>query len=97
MTDRLTKYNFETAQYEFHEVAKTQAEFNAQRKAVIQRLGEFEDRAEGEWRCDEGDDEYTCSNCGKLAPLSIVQIHEWRTPFCPHCGTKMKGADDEIY
>lgn len=45
MTDRLTKFNEETGRYEFHEVAKTQAEFNAQRKAVIQRLGEFEDKA----------------------------------------------------
>lgn len=41
---RLTKFNPETGQYEFHEVAKTQEEFIAQRKAVIQRLGEFEDK-----------------------------------------------------
>ena len=46
MTDRLTKFNEETGRYEFHEVAKTQEEFNAQRKAVIQRLGEFEDMAD---------------------------------------------------
>ena len=43
---RLTKFNPEIGQYEYIETAKTQAEFNAQRKAVIQRLGEFEDRAE---------------------------------------------------
>lgn len=43
---RLTKFNPETGLYEFHEPAKTQAEFNAQRKAVIQRLGEFEDMAD---------------------------------------------------
>lgn len=42
---RLTKFNTETGQYEYIETAKTQAEFNAQRKAVIQRLGEFEDKA----------------------------------------------------
>lgn len=47
MTERLTKYNPETGQYEFHELAKTQEEFMAQRKAVIQKLGEYEDRAEG--------------------------------------------------
>lgn len=43
---RLTKFNPETGLYEYKETAKTQAEFMAQRKAVIQRLGEFEDRAE---------------------------------------------------
>lgn len=43
---RLTKRNPETGQYEYIEKAKTQEEFNAQRKAVIQRLGEYEDRAE---------------------------------------------------
>ena len=46
---RLTKFNHETDEYEYKERAKTQEEFIAQRKAVIQRLGEFEDRAEGEW------------------------------------------------
>ena len=43
MTDRLTKFNAETGEYEYRERAKTQEEFIAQRKAVIQRLGEFED------------------------------------------------------
>jgi hypothetical protein len=42
---RLTKFNPETGQYEFHKAAKTQAEFNEQRKAVIQKLGEYEDKA----------------------------------------------------
>lgn len=42
---RLTKFNPETGQYEYIENAKTQEEFNAQRKAVIQKLGEFEDKA----------------------------------------------------
>lgn len=46
MTDRLTKFNAETGEYEYRERAKTQEEFNAQRKAVIQRLGEFEDVAD---------------------------------------------------
>jgi hypothetical protein len=45
MTNRLTKFNAETGEYEYRERAKTQAEFIAQRKAVIQRLGEFEDKA----------------------------------------------------
>jgi hypothetical protein len=41
---RLTKLNPETGQYEYKEPAKTQAEFVAQRKAVIQRLGQYEDK-----------------------------------------------------
>jgi hypothetical protein len=32
---RLTRFNPETGEYEYKEPAKTQAEFNAQRKAVI--------------------------------------------------------------
>lgn len=43
---RLTKFNPETGQYEYIEPAKTQSEFITQRKAVIQKLGELEDRAE---------------------------------------------------
>ena len=43
---RLTKRNPETGLYEYHEKAKTQAEFNEQRKAVIQKLGEYEDKYE---------------------------------------------------
>lgn len=92
---RLTKFNPESGEYEYVEKAKTLAEFRAQRKAVIQRLGEFEDRAEGEWLCDDGDDEYLCSNCRQLAPLSIRHLHEVQSAYCPWCGAKMKGADDE--
>ena len=43
---RLTKFNPETNQYEYIKKAKTQAEFNEQRKAVIQKLGEYEDKEE---------------------------------------------------
>lgn len=43
---RLTKFNEETGQYELIKKAKTQEEFIAQRKAVIQRLGELEDKIE---------------------------------------------------
>jgi hypothetical protein len=46
MQDRLTKFNEETGEYEYRERAKTQEEFNAQRKAVVQRLGELEDGLE---------------------------------------------------
>lgn len=43
---RLTKFNPETGQYECVEKAKTLDEFRAQRKAAIQKLGEFEDMAD---------------------------------------------------
>lgn len=42
---RLTKRNPETGEYEYKEKAKTLTEFRAQRKAVVQRLGEYEDKA----------------------------------------------------
>jgi hypothetical protein len=43
---RLTKLNHETGLYEYVKKAKTLDEYRAQRKAAIQRLGEYEDRAE---------------------------------------------------
>lgn len=44
---------------------------------------------------DEYDDEYICSICGQLAPLSISQIHEHTTKYCPWCGAKMNGGRSE--
>ena len=41
---RLTKFNPETGQYEYIEKAKTLDEYRAQRKAAIQKLGEYEDQ-----------------------------------------------------
>lgn len=43
---RLTKLNPETGEYVYIEPAKTQAELWAQRKAVIQKLGAYEDGAD---------------------------------------------------
>ena len=103
---RLTKRNPETGLYEYHEKAKTQAEFIAQRKAVIQKLGKIEDRAEGEWKDHwEGkyaNPTYECSVCGKtalerasLSVLMNIEHPQYLSPFCPHCGAKMKGEADE--
>lgn len=86
---RLTKYNPETKQYEYNGKAKTQAEFIAQRKAVIQRLGELEDRAEGEWKkVSEQYPRYSCTACNHL-------YNNKGYKYCPHCGAKMKGETDE--
>lgn len=120
---RLTKRNPETGLYEYIEKAKTQEEFIAQRKAVIQKLGELEDMAtrymvysdgrierippaEGEWKDHwEGkyaNPTYECSLCGKVAldraslnVLMSIEHIQVLSPYCPHCGARMKGADDE--
>ena len=85
---RLTKFNPETGLYEYVKKAKTLDEYRAQRKAAIQKLGEFEDRAEGEWIiCGAFDDFLKCSVCG--------DDHPWQTAiaykYCPNCGAKMMG------
>lgn len=54
------------------------------------------DRPQGEWR-DMGDFE-KCSVC-KATHLKKFQSYygkvTWiKTPYCPHCGAKMKGTDD---
>ena len=63
------------------------------------------DRPQGEW-IDEADKydasfgihDYRCSNCNSYAD-EYIGGHEWYTAgkpnFCPHCGARMKGADDE--
>lgn len=96
MSERLTKFNEETGEYEYRERAKTQEEFNAQRKAVIQRLGELENRAEGEWRenlhigyCGYNGSSYECSNCHK----EVYDLEDMN--FCPNCGAKMDGKRRE--
>lgn len=48
------------------------------------------DRPQGEWKPKNHHTDY-CSNCG-------FEETQWRTAdynFCPSCGAKMKGADDE--
>ena len=52
-------------------------------KAREPKRGEWIDRSggiEGAWNC--------CSVCGEQA----IDLYD----FCPNCGAKMKGADDEI-
>ena len=76
---RLTKFNPETGLYEFHEVAKTQAEYNEQRKAVIQRLGEIEDKQEV-----ITDTENKSNNS---ADMSNKQIEEIAREVCAICSS----------
>lgn len=103
---RLTKFNEETGQYEYIEKAKTLAEYRAQRKAAIQKLGEYEDRAEGEWEDahrpyetlsgHKGTTPYrVCSACKWEYPVVTVGQHLKKYNYCPNCGARMKGENDE--
>ena len=60
------------------------------------------DRPKGEWIYGEHDvamcDGYRCDRCGLFVPWdyehkSIDFINDYH--FCPNCGARMKGADDE--
>ena len=50
------------------------------------------DRPQGEWKNYK--DEHLCSNCGEVVIDDWYDTYDWYD-FCPHCGARMKGADDE--
>ena len=58
------------------------------------------DRKEGEWIEDGYYDylHYVCSNCGQECGVQNngVATEPLCTNYCPNCGAKMKGADDEL-
>ena len=103
----LTKFNEETGQYEYIEKAKTLDEYRAQRKAAIQKLGEFEENAErrvqnAEWiyyDCVSSYDGpvsgYACSVCNSFVEDDCFEAEDFHKKYCGNCGAKMKGADDE--
>ena len=52
------------------------------------------DRPQGEWI--EQEDCWQCSECGDEFVLEIgVKPIDARMNYCPSCGARMKGADDE--
>ena len=52
------------------------------------------DRPQGEWKHDDSSPiAYRCTACNTLQHWSVIQNGRYR--FCPNCGAKMKGADDE--
>ena len=54
-------------------------------------LHELSKSPNGEWRYqfrDSENEEYRCSECN--------YPQGYKPRFCPNCGAKMKGADDEI-
>ena len=56
---------------------------------------EIADRPQGEWiEVTNGRGGHECSNCHAYAP-SYMSGDEHLSDFCPNCGARMKGADDE--
>ena len=60
------------------------------------------DRPQGEWIKDKSKniwnmvvDCYKCSNCGKKAIDHSLILDTTGFNYCPNCGARMKGADDE--
>ena len=63
-------------------------------KAIIRNVPSA-DRPKGKWiGVTNGRGGHECSNCHEYAP-SYMSGDEHLSDFCPHCGAKMKGADDE--
>ena len=54
------------------------------------------DRPQGEWinkhEWDNGFLERECSLCGAMKP---ILMHTAKINYCPNCGARMKGADNE--
>lgn len=70
---------------EFEQVTEWLEELKAYREAHGKT-----DRPQGEWKPKNHHTDY-CSNCG-------FEETQWRTAdynFCPSCGVRMKGVDDE--
>ena len=70
-----------------------EAEYRGYMKAVA-------DRPQGMWVYDEHKGTYVCSECGKLEERFVYGLGEYwygrgESKFCPSCGARMKGADDE--
>lgn len=61
------------------------------------KRGEWIDEAD-KYDASFGIHDYRCSNCNSYAD-EYISGHEWYTAgkpnFCPNCGAKMKGANDE--
>ena len=49
----------------------------------------------GQWEKQSG--LYSCSECGKTRPYDVQAdaIEYWACNYCPNCGCRMDGGDDE--
>ena len=58
------------------------------------------DRPQGEWIVNMINYESLCSVCGAKETAFIYGTEMWyglgKSKFCPSCGARMKGADDEM-
>lgn len=52
------------------------------------------DRPQGEW-ISKGKRIYRCSNCGNYLDFDGVNAGRGDANYCPNCGAKMKGEDNE--
>ena len=84
---------------EIYEKAESQLERNEITVGEFEKIIEplrhlFYNRPQGEWI--ETSDGTMCGNCHKF-PYDDGEYHiaNWYSDFCPHCGVRMKGADDE--
>ena len=88
---------------EYIEIVNNNLMYHKSDGAVIKLLPTIEDimsadsvdRPQGEW-INKGD--YAeCSNCGADSGTQFdgVEPIPLTTKFCPNCGVRMKGADDE--
>lgn len=50
-------------------------------------------RLHGDWLFDDDMDRY-CSRCGRRAPMPYFEIKQICTPYCPYCGAKMDGGEE---
>ena len=39
---------------------------------------------------------YRCSNCGEMALLDMYGESHYRSNFCPNCGAKMDGGNEDV-
>ena len=51
------------------------------------------DRPQGEWIIHSNGKMCDCSACNESYDRTFEYVDEWN--FCPNCGARMKGADDE--
>ena len=84
---------------------KVCAEENSQLAAWLEELKSYRetygtaDRPQGEWIVNIPEYESICSVCGAKETEFIYGTEMWyglgESKFCPNCGYRMKGADDE--